>query len=215
MDNILKIVQIAFYLTGGTIAILTYIKAKKGLLNTINTEYQKKALVKVEEISDFLISEFDENSDNSWIKQDPTGECVKKMLEKYEKYKDKVKGQDRWSLGIPDNPVSNKLSNWVKQVKSDPFVPKKIREIVVKFIEERADNMLNIHLDELRKFGDDLIKNPEDYEGEDKDRIGSIVHNRINSRLYESGCGISQIEEKIHEVRLEIQKYYEKYDPIK
>lgn len=44
LDTLLKVAQISFYLIASTIAILTYIKAKKGLLNTINSEYHKKII---------------------------------------------------------------------------------------------------------------------------------------------------------------------------
>jgi len=44
IDQILKVTQILFFGIAGTVAILTYRKAKDGLLNTVNTEYQKKAI---------------------------------------------------------------------------------------------------------------------------------------------------------------------------
>jgi hypothetical protein len=38
--DVLKIVQIVFYTIAGIVAILTYLAARRGLLNTVNTEYQ-------------------------------------------------------------------------------------------------------------------------------------------------------------------------------
>ncbi len=45
LDDGLKVTQIAFYVAAGVVAILTYLKAKRGLLNTVNTEYQKKVVI--------------------------------------------------------------------------------------------------------------------------------------------------------------------------
>ena len=45
LDDVLKIVQITFYIFGVIIAILTYSKCKKScLLNTVNTEYKKRVM---------------------------------------------------------------------------------------------------------------------------------------------------------------------------
>ena len=68
MDSVLKFVQILFYLTAGFVAILTYIKAKSGLLNTINTEYHKKVIDRLSALSEDLFSEFDHESDNYWAR---------------------------------------------------------------------------------------------------------------------------------------------------
>ena len=97
-DTILKITQIGFYITGGTIAVLTYLKVKDGLLNTVNTEYQKKALAKVEEISNYLISEFDEESEYYWCKQNIVEDCVKEMLELFNKNRELLMKEKKWML---------------------------------------------------------------------------------------------------------------------
>lgn len=38
LDSLLKVTQMLFYLVGATVAVLTYRSAKRGLLNTVNTE---------------------------------------------------------------------------------------------------------------------------------------------------------------------------------
>jgi len=197
--------------------VLTYLKAKKGLLNTINTEYQKRALLKVEEISNFLISEFDNDSDFHWSKNRSVDTSVLQMINMIDKRKphDLEIKEKRWHGGIPINPNTERIKNWVDKVKSDPFVPNAIRKIVVDYLEDRVNLMRSIELEELRKFGDSLITDPDKYLSKDKDHVCAIIHNLINNRQYESGCGISQVEEKTHEIRFKIQKYYEKYDPIK
>jgi hypothetical protein len=44
LGDILKILQITFFGTGTIIAILTYRAAKRGLLNTVNSEFQKRVM---------------------------------------------------------------------------------------------------------------------------------------------------------------------------
>jgi len=41
-----------------------------------------------------------------------------------------------------------------------------------------------------------------------------VLHNIINKRLYDEGCGISQVEDEVHKIRFFIQSYFEKYNPI-
>lgn len=40
-------------------------------------------------------------------------------------------------------------------------------------------------------------------------------HNKINQSMYEQGYGISQTQEKVNELRLAIQKYFENFNPIR
>ncbi|GAB1768781.1 hypothetical protein [Priestia megaterium] len=52
-------VQMGFYIVGSIIAIKTFISAKRGLLNTVHTEYQKRIMDHLERLSEALYSEFD------------------------------------------------------------------------------------------------------------------------------------------------------------
>ncbi|MBE7653995.1 hypothetical protein [Tenacibaculum finnmarkense] len=213
LESILKITQIIFYLVAGTIAILTYLKAKRSFLNSVNTEYQKKALQKVEDISEFLISEFDKNSENYWAKahwkeRSPAQIMLKQFIENKEEF---LK-YDEWMGGTPSNPQIEKLNNWVNKIKSDPFVPKVIRKIVVDNLENRVNLARQIEEEELRGFGNKLVT---DKGKSNLENLSSTIHNKINSRQYKEGIGISQIEEKVHNIRIQIQDYYEKYDPLK
>ncbi len=62
LGDTLKIVQIVFYSVGVVIALLTYQAAKRGLLNTVNTEYQKRVMDRLQKLSEDLYSEFDPSS---------------------------------------------------------------------------------------------------------------------------------------------------------
>src|SRR5436190_69152 len=60
----LKLVQIAFYAIASVVAILTYRAARRGLLNTVNTEYQKRVMDRLQKLSDDLYSEFEKYAQN-------------------------------------------------------------------------------------------------------------------------------------------------------
>ena len=40
------------------------------------------------------------------------------------------------------------------------------------------------------------------------------LHNKVNDLCYERGCGISQIEDEVHRLRLFIQQYLESFNPF-
>lgn len=198
-EYILRWVQIAFYITVGVIAVLAYLKAKKGLFNPVNKEYHKRMILKVEEISNYLHSEFDEESGLFYLKQKEVDYCVDLMISKY-------KEGELHEGETAVNPVTIRLENFLNKVKSEPFVPNPIRNIVVKHLEERL-KMDFIFDEELRSFGESLIKDPEKYLN-DKD-IASSIHNKIIQKRHDLGWGGSNIEEKVNNIRLEIQRYYE------
>ncbi len=66
--DFLKMVQTIFYLTGTIITIITYKSLKKGLLNTVYTDYHKRIFDRIDNLSSELISEFSEDSENHWSK---------------------------------------------------------------------------------------------------------------------------------------------------
>lgn len=211
-DEILKIVQIAFYITVGILAVLTFLSAKKGLLNTINTEYHKRAFDKIENLSQALLSEFDPKSDDYWANGDPLREFLKETHKIFEKNKEQILKDKVFHSGIPSPRSFDRLQGIIRRVKSDPFVPKEIRNQVTAHLENRSKKMFSIHMEEIRKYLKELANGKH---GTDYEINSAIVHNRINDKLYKNNCGISQVEEQVHEVRLFIQSYLEKFNPLK
>ena len=63
-----NVVRMSFYFVGTIITIATFWKAKNGLLNTVNTEYQKRVMDRLKEISDRLYAEFDPDSRDYWAR---------------------------------------------------------------------------------------------------------------------------------------------------
>jgi hypothetical protein len=212
LDEFLNVFQILFYVTVGTVAVLTFLSAKKGLLNPINTEYHKIAFGKIEKLSDDLLSEFDPKSDNYWCKDDPLDKFFEEIHDIFNKNKAQILKDKEFMMGLPSPRSFERLTETITKIKSEPFLPKEIRQQVVKHLETRTKKMFSIHMEETDKYMKELANGK--YQGELKYNRG-MVHNRINDRMYKSDCGISQVEEQVHEVRLFIQDYLGKYDPFK
>ena len=71
LDDVQKAIQIAFWLVSGTVVVLTYLKARKSVLSTVNSEYQKRVMDRLQKLSEQLYEEFDMDSDEHWSKKDP------------------------------------------------------------------------------------------------------------------------------------------------
>lgn len=210
LDDYQKIAQIGFYATVAVISILTFIKAKRGLLNTVNTEYHKKVIERLDDLSKTLFDEYDPDSEHYWAKTKLVDEAIDEINKEYLEYKDEILKAGEFFSGIRTCPTYERLSKLVKRVKSDPFIPKTIRDTVVDLLENRVDVLMDAYLTEIEEYQDALAKG--NYKG-DLDNSKHLIHNRIIDTLNEKGCGIAQIEEEVHKVRLAIQDYFEKFRP--
>ena len=212
MDIAVKLFQVLFYITASTIAVLTYIKAKNGLLNSVNTEYQKKVMERLSLLASEIYDEFDRTSDKFWAKEDQAKEVLQDLHEKIIPYKHEILTTKEMPPGVRLPSKFEELDVFLSKLKSDPFIPRKIREKVVSLLEKRTRAMFTSYMQELDSYKDGLK------EGNYWDTLETNhhwFHNKINEKLYKEGCGISQIEEAAHEIREEIQKYFESFNPIK
>ena len=212
MDIAVKIFQVLFYITGSTIAVLTYIKAKNGLLNSVNTEYQKKVMERLSLLAMEMYDEFDENSENFWANEDQSKEVLSDLHEEIVPYKHEILTNKEINPGFSMPSKFDELSTFLKKLKSDPFIPKVIREKVINLLEKRINTMFSSYREELENYKSGL------QDGKYWDTLETNhhwFHNKINERLYANGCGITQIEEAAHEIRNDIQSYFESFNPIK
>lgn len=212
MDIALKIFQIIFYLTASTVAVLTYIKAKNGLLNSVNTEYQKKVMERLAQLSHEIYEEFDPTSEKYWAREDQAKEVLDDLHEKIIPYKHEIITSKEMPPGVRLPSKFEELRVFLDKIKSDPFVPKSIRSNVVDLLQKRSDEMFKAFIEELEAYKIGLK------EGRFWDTLETNhhwFHNKINERMYEQGLGFSQIEEAAHEIRDEIQRYFESFNPLK
>jgi hypothetical protein len=212
VDIAVKIFQVLFYITGSTIAVLTYIKAKNGLLNSVNTEYQKKVMERLSVLATEMYDEFDDTSEKFWAKEDQAKEVLSELHEQIVPYKHEIITKKEIHPGFKLPTKLNELNTFLNKLKSDPFIPKVIRDKVINLLEKRTSAMFSSYIEELEDYKSGLK------EGKYWDTLETNhhwFHNKINQRLYDNGCGISQIEEAAHEIRNDIQSYFESFNPIK
>jgi hypothetical protein len=200
---VLFIFNIIFFVVVGTVTLLTYKSARRGLLNTVNTEYQKRVMDKLSSLSEELYSEYDNSSENYWAKNNDTLEIADQLIEMYKS-----------EIGILGHPISlkvRKLGTLLDKLKSDPFIPDEISIVLVKHLEKRVNTMEEIYFSETEEFTENLKKGKFD---NNLDQAKYAFHNQIIDKLYENKCGISQIEEEIHHIRIEIKKYLQSFNPF-
>jgi hypothetical protein len=185
---------------------------KRRLLNTVNTEYQKRVMDRLTLLAEELYSEFDPASESFWVKNDPVVEVVAEINKMFRDGGALILKEGKWSLGIPVSRDYAKLSGFVSKVKSDPFIPKRIREQLVDLLEARVQTLRTAYEEVIREYADSLAKG---LHGDTLDENGYWLHNEINKLCYECGCGISQIEEEVHRLRLYVQQYLESFNPFR
>lgn len=211
IDTFTKLSQAAFYIVGGTVAVLTYLKAKNGLLNTVNTEYHKKVIERLSTLSEDLYREFDDNSDDAWLKDESVKEVVDLIHEEYLPQREAIIAE---GIKDPPTPMSNKevhIHNLAKKYRSVPFLPEEIRARVVALLEKRSEAMHDAFRNVLEAYQVELGQ------GKHWNSLADNqywIHNKIVERLYELGAGISQVEEEVHAIRFDIQKYFTQFNPL-
>jgi hypothetical protein len=209
LDDTFKIAQIGFYGLIAFVTVLTFWRAKEGLLNSVNTEYHKKVIERLEDLSKVLLDEYDWDSPNHWSNKHPVAKIVSDINKNFMNHKEEILQRGSFP-GIPSHPDYERLKALVQRVKSDPFIPKAIRSRVTDLLENRADVILDVHLDHFERYKTALAKGK--YSG-DLDNNAGWIQNEILADLRKRGCGIEEIEHEVHEIRLAIQTYFERFDP--
>ncbi|GBQ42114.1 hypothetical protein CFR79_14580 [Komagataeibacter saccharivorans] len=216
LDDTLKAVQIAFYVVGTSVAVLTYRAARRGLLNTVATEYQKRVMDRLQQLSEDLFSEFDDASLTHWSRTNPVHDTIKEINEIFidddlVDLKEEIFAARRYDYGIPILPNVLRLMHMLKPITSDPFIPRNIKAAVVDLIENRINVMQSIYNTEFERYTDRLAKRKQ----KPLTKLDDInkFHNRIIDQLNQQGCGIRSIEVDTHNIRAMIQDYFESFNP--
>jgi hypothetical protein len=207
----LKIIQIVFYTVGTIIAILTYRAAKRGLLNTVNTEYQKRVMDRLHKLSEDLYSEFDSTSPMYWATMRPVHDAIQQINEVFENNMDEILATKKFYYGTPYTEDVKRLQQLLAPVISDPFIPDNIRAAVIDLLKNRLHLMHDIYIREFEKYADSLAKGKQLplTELDDVNRL----HNKIVDHMNKQGCGMTQIEQEVHEIRGLIQDYFDSFNP--
>jgi hypothetical protein len=213
LDTLFKSVQAGFYLVAGFVAVLTYLSAKNGLLNTVNTEYHKRVIDGLSSLSEELYNEFDMSTSQFWGKDKSTKELVDRINEQARLYRHELltRPDGPHPIGVPVTKIEQRLISLLNKYKSDPFLPDPIRSAVVSLLEGRLNAIQDAHQEAAEYYIKTLS------EGKQWDNLNENhgwLHNRINAQLYSSGFGISQVEERVHDIRLKIKRYFGSFNPL-
>jgi hypothetical protein len=219
LSDLLKLMQIVFYLLGGVLAILTYRAAIRGWLTPTNTEYQKRVMDRLAKLSEDLYSEFDPTSPKHWSKSNPVGNGIRKINSLFHEHQKEIRAAKKWLYGLPNLDDVRRLTNLVNPIRSDPFIPENIRDAVVDLLENRLEILNGLYTAEFEKYAGDLAngdQNPPDDHIEaifaERKEIETIT-NRINDAKEKQGCGIKTIEQAVHDIRGLIQDYFDQFNP--
>jgi len=211
LGDTLKLIQIAFYTVGMIVAILTYRAAKRGLLNTVNTEYQKRVMDRLQKLSEDLYSEFDLSAPTHWARIRPVHDAIEEINEVFENHRAEILAARKYYYGTLVTEDVKRLRALLDPVVSDPFIPENSRTAVIDLLKNRLHVLHGIYIREFEKYADSLAKGKQAplIELDDVNKL----HNKMVEQMNKQGCGITQIEREVHEIRGLIQDYFDSFDP--
>lgn len=209
----LQIVQIAFYVTAGIIAVLTYRSAKKGLLNTVRTEYQKRVTDRLAYLAGEIWAEFDRSSPNWWANFSLGSPLIDPERELYKRAPDYFKGLSDFDGGYPLTPVQLRLADLQTEIETDPFLPREIRDEAVQYLAHRRAALEEANLEAICEYRKYLSEKQPPIEDVVEDH--HWVHNRVLSSLTARQADIVHSQKSVAKLRLNIQRYLESFDPGK
>lgn len=166
---------------------------------------------RLQKLSDDLYSEFDPSSEFYWARKSPVQYAIDEINKSFEDHKEEILSYGDYPFGTPNTPDMERVQRLLGPIISDPFIPDEVRNAVVDLLDNRFAVMLSTYSTVLERYSEGLAKGklqpliaPGDWGG---------IHNEIKDALYLRGCGVSQIEAEVKEIRLRIQDYFNSFNP--
>lgn len=219
IDVVAKLAQTAFYCGGLILGYLTYRRVKTTILNTINTEYHKKVIERLATISEDLYEDFgftlgtSKANDVKYVTDIINQEALafkKANPTEWNSQNNRSRKRSNFFAGVPVTPTQVKTFNMLKRYKSDPFLPETVRAKLLDLLEKRSSVTLTAFNTVMTKYQKDLTA------GKFRDTLDSNWHflnNQVGALLREGGVGTEQVEEAVHDIRLEVKRYFDKFTP--
>ena len=154
-------------------------------------------------------------SPNYWVNYNPIRHSISEINDIFERNKDYILELGEYPFGVIVPSNINRLRNFIARIKSDPFIPKEIRELIIEFLERRTQTTMGIYSDKLESYAELLVDGIKPFETNGEDPDFDEFHNSIIEKLNEEGCGINAIEIEIDQIRSCIQMYLESFNPVK
>ncbi|RFB20722.1 hypothetical protein DZB87_26555 [Bacillus sp. ALD] len=213
IKDIAALVQICFYIVGATIAILTYRSAKRGLLNTVNTEYHKRVIDHLEKLSETLYSEFDPDSEVYFKRSFNLYEKLQKLLEEYNDEFKLHPSKDFLPVRYVERTnLEFRLWKLIKELKSSPFLPDHIVDYTVNYLTGRLDTITRVKDRSFEKIIQPELMKKEQINVSSK--IGRSYVWEVKYNLKKTGCGEDEVELEVHKIRTMIKDYLKSFNPL-
>jgi hypothetical protein len=159
-----------------------------------------------------LYDEFDPDSPNYWARESPLSATLDEINQEFRRNRRSIIKAREFIGGSLVSKEYLRLDKLLTSIITDPFIPHVVRAKVVEFLQNRINTIEEVHSNEIDKYRSELAK------GLVKGRLSeykNVVHNRVVDSLGERGFGVSQVEQSVNQIRLEIQKYFESFDPLR
>ncbi len=210
-ELVLRYLQIAFYASAIAVAWLTYWSAKRTLLNSVNTEYQKRVLDRLAEVSRRLWDEEHDREGGTLYT-----EFLAEIRERASKVSTAVvEGADfetwEYRLLIGGAPAFvNHLFRLATLWETDPFLPRHLRIPICDFLCERGQALWDASTETLTAHHNSLTGG--------SIQPGEAASREARAKAIEiaegKGFGARQSEERLKEIRHNIQIYLESFNPL-
>jgi len=214
LESAQKMAQILFYFVVATIAVFTFLKAKNGLLNSVNTEYQKKVIERLLELSIDFREHFDTKSPHYWANDRSITRLVDDVNNAfldgpYLEY------DEEYPYGYSRTAMSERIQYLLGKVKADPLIPSQIRNGIFETLDHITFVREAVHHAAVDEYYEHIKQGGELYKTDGTDFEYQKFHNKIIQRLADNECGISEMEHRIIYINEIIQVYLESFDPVK
>ena len=207
IQNIASAFQIVFYIVGSTVAVMTYISAKKGLLNTVNTEYHKRSMDHLEALSKRL---FEFSSTEKWLQNEFKNDQY--IIELIENHQQDKRDENIFAfVTIKENQLVKEFEDLISSIKSEPFLPEEISVRVIRNLENKVETWSTIYNRGISELQSNLLNATGDI---DVESTLMSVQNSIGNERRKKGCSIEDLENEIEDIRIYIRSYLKSFDPF-
>jgi hypothetical protein len=138
-------------------------------------------------------------------------DAIEEITQVFENHMDEILAARKYYYGTPCTEDVKRLQHLLDPVVSDPFIPENIRAAVIDLLQHRLRVLQGLYSREFEKYADTLAKGKQLplTELDDVNRL----HNKIVDHMNKQGCGMTQIEHEVHDIRGLIQDYFDSFNP--
>jgi len=195
--------QIAFFITIGYLTYKTYRKARKNLLNPLNTEYKKLVFERLHKLSNEL---------HHFISE----ETIKAYDEDFDRYV--VNLLNFWRSDSDDKPAFDTdnliefqwLKTFIIDLESDPFIPKIMREELYRYYSRLYSQRGRTFRNLINQYLNDLTPRTE---GTAEDHLFQI-QSQISEKLSDTQFGYLVLRQTTIDFRLSIEDYFDQFETL-